>query len=254
MKFFCPKCKRGELTLADRVCPNPECALRFTLRGIARFWWQGFASRWRKTAPVMPVRCPHCQQAASLLAKECPNCKKIITVADAVAETSTSVHGLYHRKFDRPAPEFVKRLQWGYFLLSVALLFIMLSVSGTSSWLEWGWSAALSVVYLAAIVMLLAWLVPRSKRTTKPFAIIVRLAFVFNVVSFAVLLQLVIRSWWLTFVRLAGVLLMIVCAMVLLYRYLWPMKDEFQEALNNQRASGGSFDHLKPQGRKGARD
>lgn len=201
------------------------------------------------------MQCPHCQQAAPLLAKECPNCKQTITVADAVAETSTAVHGHYHSKFDRPAPEFVKRFQWGYFLLSVALLFVMLSVSGTSSWLEWGWSAGLSVIYLAVIVMLLAWLVHRSKRTTKPFAIIVRLALVFNVVTFAVLLQLVIRNWWLTFVRLTGVLLMIVCALVLLYRYLWPMKDEFQEALRNQRSPyGSSFDHTKPQGRKGARD
>jgi hypothetical protein len=73
--------------------------------------------------------------------------------------------------------------------------------------------------------------------------------------TFVVLLQLVIRSWWVTFVRLAGVLLMVNLAMVLLYRYLWPMKDEFQEALMKQRSpSGGSFEHTKPQGRKGEHD
>lgn len=201
------------------------------------------------------MRCPHCNKAAPLLSKECPNCKKTIAVADAVAETTAPIQGLYHRNFDRPTPEFVQRLQFGYFVLSIALLFIMLSVSGTSSWIEWGWSAALSVVFLAAIVMLVVWVMPRKRPSRKPFAILVRLALVFNVLTFVVLLQWLIRSWWLTFVRLAGLLLIVACAVVALYRYLWPAKDEFQEALDKQRSpGGGSFDYMKPQGRKGAHD
>ena len=250
MKFLCLNCKRHELTLADRVCP--ACGFPFTLRAIWGHYWQGVAGRWRSNTMVC---CPHCQKAAPLLAKSCPHCGRVITVTDAVTETTAPIQGAYHRHFDNPTPEFVRRLQWVYFLLSVVLLFVMLSVSGTSSLLEWGWSAALSVIYLAVFVMLFTWLLPRPRASRKPFATVVRLALVLNVLTFVMVLQLVIRNWWLTFVRLAGVLLMIAVAMVFLYRYLWPTKDEFQEAFKKQRSPhGGSFDHLKPQGRKGEHD
>lgn len=218
MKFVCPKCKRAELTLADRLCPNPECAFPFTLQAVAGHYWRGVTSLRRKviTAPIQ---------------------------------------GVYHRHFDQPTPEFVKRLQRVYFLLSVTLLFVMLSVSETSSWIEWGWSAALSAIYLAVIVMLVVWLAPRKRTSRKPFAMLVRFALVFNILTFAVLLQWVVRRWRLPSFRLAGVLIIISLAMMLLYRYLWPAKEAFEEALKKQQSPyGGSFDPTKPQGGKGEHD
>lgn len=241
MKWACPKCGHACRWLAG-ACP--ECGFPLTVGAAARHYWHQFQS-WLPR--VTAVECPQCHQATPLTSKTCVACGAPITVQAAIDETLTPPKRRWARFKRESSPQTWRRLRRCHFLLSAALLWWLLGYVEQHDPGTWVRHAALSVVYLAVLAFLAAWLAPRHiffafSRASR----LLKLSLVLNYLSALVLLQLFIGVWWVRALVLAGLFAVTWLGAVLLCRWIMPVAAETAQVF---LGADPRFDASAPQGR-----
>jgi hypothetical protein len=170
---------------------------------VLKLYWHRL---WEWFFKAASLRCPRCQFANPLNATTCGKCQAQLTVELA---TEQVLHPPRQRwlKFKREAtPGTKRRIQWAYLVSSAALLWWLLAYVEDHGGHLWPLYMALSVVYVAVILFLMFWLVPRqvflsvSRRATR----LVKLALALNGFALMILMQLFIKEWWVRTLTLAG--------------------------------------------------
>ena len=204
------------------------------------------------------LKCPSCADAIPLASKICPRCKTPITVETAVHSSLGPAQRRWRRWRDHLTPQTKWRLkrvlawtcQLTYFLGSAALLRRLLASLAPWGIVEWLAPAALSVLFLAALGVLLLWIVPRPliREIFETASRLVKVSLVLNYLSLLLFLQVVVRVWWQQSL-LVGLLLVMSClGFWLLRRVFWPGVKNAEKLF--REGEGKGFDPSNPQGRQ----
>lgn len=243
MILTCPNCG-NKVRLTDRSCP--ACGSAFGPLRLSRLFGQSIA-RW--STRVTALRCPSCQRTSPLRAKICGHCGQSMTVQAAVEAALLPLHHRWQAFLQHASPKTMKRIQWGYLGLSLALLWGLLGYAETQSDGRWIGSALLSVLYLTTFLLLAALLVPKYVWAT--FALrtsrLVKLAVVVNYLTVLLLLQQFIGAWPMRATILAALFVVSWAGAWLLCHFFWPAYVQTANIL----LGGGNrdFDASDPQGR-----
>lgn len=193
-------------------------------------------------------QCPRCGEAVPVNAKVCPNpgCGQPITLDAAMAAPRQR----WQRFLANADTETMRRVQWGYLILSAAVLWSLLAFVEQRYSEHWIRHALLSVVYLAVFGFLAPLIVPRHV-----FRVIatrtgwrVRLGLVLNYLALLLLLQILIGTWWARALMLAGFFGVTCVAVWVLRAVLLPT------FMNQSQPQDTRFDPTAPQGRRGRFD
>lgn len=244
MKFGCPKpgCS-GLVSFGDRECPN--CGQTFGPFTLIRLGWRRFAL-W--LTRITALQCPVCHRPSPLRAAACRYCGQPMTIAVAAEVALTPLRARYQEVVDRLGPRGMRRLQWGYFLLSLALLWWLLGYTETHHAKDWVGNALLSVLYLAVFGLLAAVLTSRPdwvsfvRRTSR----LTKLAVVVNSLTVLLLVQNLIGVWKQRAQILAGLFVVFYLAAWALCRLLWP---QYLRAASIIVGASPPFNATDPQGR-----
>jgi len=172
-----------------------------------------------------------------------------MTVQAAVEAALLPLHHRWQAFLQHASPKTMKRIQWGYLGLSLALLWGLLGYAETQSDGRWIGSALLSVLYLTTFLLLAALLVPKYVWAT--FALrtsrLVKLAVVVNYLTVLLLLQQFIGAWPMRATILAALFVVSWAGAWLLCHFFWPAYVQTANIL----LGGGNrdFDASDPQGR-----
>ena len=171
-----------------------------------------------------------------------------MTVAAAAEFTLTPLRKRWGKWVQRAGPKTMRRLQWGYLLLSLGLLWGLLGYTETHRGGQWISQVVLSVLYLAVLLLLAALLMPREVwlRLAHGFSRITKLAVVVNYLTMLLLLQNLIGAWMARASILAGLFVVSWVGAWLLCCCLWPM---YITTANILLGGVGGFDASDPQGR-----
>lgn len=182
-------------------------------------------------------------------AKVCSKCGTPFTL-DSVIEPPRR---RWREILENITPETRRRIQWCYFLFSVALLGWLLAYCEQNQEKHWVGHALLSVIFLAASGLLSVLLTPRQviQNFSRHCPRLTKLAFVANYLAALLLLQIMIGKWWERALILAGLLAVTCLGAWLLCRVLWPMTQQVRGLYDD---SGQPFDPSAPQGRRGRFD
>ncbi len=244
------QCPRGHTCQwSDRVCP--VCDFKFTLGSILGHYAQQVMGGVRRRAVVS---CPHCQAAAPITASTCPHCSETITF-DAAYEATVEPTRQRYRNFILGASPRTKRLvRWSYFLLSTAGLWQMLAYVEAHVGDGWVWHAALSIVYLAVLLLGVLLFVKRERLSALVHhrSVSVKLGLIMNSFCLLILLQIFIGEWWLRSLVMAGLLLAVWVALYVLHEWVLPMLRATEAAFLGSPEK--KFDHTGPQGRTARHD
>jgi hypothetical protein len=176
-----------------------------------------------------------------------------MTVAAAVELTLTPLRRRWRRSVKRADYKTTRRIQWGYLLLSLTLLWWMLGYTETHHAKDWVGQATLSILYFAAFALLAALLVPRNVWTS--FAChtsgLVKLGVVVNYLTLLLLLQNFIGAWWTRTSILAGLFVVSWAGSWVLCRFFWPA---YLGAANIIVGGPQNINPSDPQGRSGIYD
>jgi hypothetical protein len=224
----------------------PCCGLSLSFWSVLKLYWHRF---WEWFFKAASLRCPRCQFANPLNATTCGKCQAQLTVELA---TEQVLHPPRQRwlKFKREAtPGTKRRIQWAYLVSSAALLWWLLAYVEDHGGHLWPLYMALSVVYVAVILFLMFWLVPRqvflsvSRRATR----LVKLALALNGFALMILMQLFIKEWWVRTLTLAGLFVVLWLGFRIFYQFILRSAAEAESIfLGNQP---NTLDPTAPQGR-----
>lgn len=147
-----------------------------------------------------------------------------MTVAAAVEVTFNPLRQRLHRWLDRVGPRTIRRFQWGYFLVSLAVLWWLLGFSEHHLG-SLALAVVISAVYVAVALFLMAWLMPRDmwfafgRRTSR----LIKLAVVVNYLTALLLLQNLILTWRARAIILTMLFFTTWLGAWMLCRFLWPI-------------------------------
>lgn len=242
------------------ICPNghrvgwrkkkcPKCGQHMTARAVSRRLFTRL-----KHWPL--VKCPQhfCGKSFPLLwYDECPFCTTENTLGNAALSILEPIAEQVRRSMNVITRETRRKFQRVYLLASLmALVWAFHRVAFLGD--AWWGCALVSVVYLAAIGVLIKWFVPRAivitflLRTTW----VVKLALVLNYFASLTLLQLAIHDWWEHFAAVAGVVGATWAGAWVFCRLFFPMSNEVKNLLlGDLNKQSRSFDPMGDQGRRG---
>ncbi|MHB1309375.1 MAG: hypothetical protein ACYDC1_19880 [Limisphaerales bacterium] len=213
---------------------------------LRHYWHRGRLELREATA----VQCPACREPVPLSAPACARCGASMTVHAAIHATVDPPRQRWRRFLGSATPETKRLIQRIYFVLSAAVLWFLLAYVEEHQEGTWARHAALSTVYLAGLMLLAVWLVPRplflaiAWRTSRW----IKLSLVLNYLSALTLLQLFIGEWWQRALILAGLLGVTWVAAFLFHRFVVPMVAATTETFMGGEAA--SFNSSTQQGRK----
>lgn len=172
-----------------------------------------------------------------------------MTLGVAVEVTLTPLRQRWYRFVDAAGPKTMRRLQWAYLLASLGLLWWLLGWTERRHGSDWMAQAALSILYLAAVVLLVAVLVPKATlvRAVRGTSRLVKLGLVLNYFTLLLVLQNVIAAWWTRAAMLAGVFVATWAALVVVWHFFWPTYLTTANTLMG--TDEAPFDPSHPQGR-----
>lgn len=246
MSWACPKCGRA-CPWTARECP--VCGFPLTVGSATRHYWRRLRTGLSRATAV---ECPDCQQATPITRKFCVHCGTALTVQAAVNVTLAPTQRRWANFKRYSSPQTWRRIRYGYFFLSAALLWWFLTYVGTHHAEARFAYIALSVVYLAVLSFLAAWLAPRHiffafSRANR----LAKLSLILNYLTALLGLQLWIEAWWAQALSLAGLFFVTWLGAVLLCRWIMPVVSATQQVFIGV-APG--FDASAAQGREARYD
>ncbi|MCX6917624.1 MAG: zinc ribbon domain-containing protein [Verrucomicrobia bacterium] len=249
MVFACPKCAQA-VRLSQAACP--ACGFSLTLGAVVAHYWSRLTHRVREQSAI---RCPQCGQASPLASETCPHCHFEITVDSTVNAVLEPPRRRWRLFVGNASPATRRRIQWAYLLSSGLFIWWLLAYIEEHHPDHWVRHAMLSAVYCAVLAFIVLLLTPRkllaaiSQRTTA----LVKLALLLNYLSFVLLLQMWIGTWWVRAIILAGVFGVTWLAAWLLTSVILPMTNQVRGIYEPPNANS-PFDPAAPQGRRGRYD
>jgi hypothetical protein len=244
MKFACPNpnCDNG-VGFGDRRCS--KCNFELSFGSLWKLYTGRLIDGLRRSAVT---KCPYsaCGAIIPITSKECPICKKPLTVSAAFVPAQERILRLAQKR----DPKVLRRIQLVYFFLSGAVLFGLICYLENKSKDELFEQAGMSAVYLVIIVILIRLFVRADKirivlRHVSP---LVRFTLLINYLSVLVVLQVCIGTWWKKASILAGLFGTTFVAIYLISA-LWPLAvapvtwfaEPQEEDFNPSSAQGRSF-------------
>ena len=187
MNFACPRCSRT-IDLRRGACPG--CGLNLTLGDVLGYYWGDFKLRCQRVAFV---KCA-CGRRVRINAAKCA-CGKELTVGMAIDETVVALIDPRREQIqtflDGAKEKDHRRIQWCYFLFSVALVWWMTGYVSDHLGGAMVRTLALTVVFLSGFALVFSVLVPRKfvRRFWKATPALVKLSILANYLSLLLLLQ-----------------------------------------------------------------
>ena len=248
MLIACPKCGHAA-ALSATECP--ECGLALTLGSVLGLYAQRLGGWLRRVAVT---RCPACGVSNPISAKQCAACGVALTVQLAFEKTTAPARRHWGYFVLDYAPQIRWLLQGTHLFGSLALFLWLLGRVNTQDLIPLALHAAITAVYVAVLVVISLWIVPRpvqsavAHRTTAA----VRVGLIFNLLSLVLGLQFLVARWWLQALIVTGVIVVLCVAAYLLSHLLWPRVAEVRKVFQDSQQAG--FDPSAPQGRKATLD
>jgi hypothetical protein len=231
------------LSLRDQACPN--CHRTFGVFTFPVIVWQNVRA-W--LARVTAIRCPACLRASPWRDSACRHCGQALTFAASVEVVLTPLRRRWEAAIDGAGPRAMRRVQWGHFLLSVAALWGSLGYPERHPGNGWSGPAALSALFLAVILLLMALLMPRRFWVRLlGWSRLTRFGLVFNYFTALLWLQPLIQTWEARAQTLAVLIGITYLGGWLLTRLLWPM---YCNTANIVLGAAQGFNASQPQGRR----
>ena len=246
MGFVCDECRRP-IGLRDRACRT--CGKEYTVQAF-------FSSLFRRATKGIPqsilVVCPKCRHRVPPTLVQCPDCGADLTVEAAMDEALEPLKDKWEAFGKSLGPRMRRRIRVAYFLISAFVFWETLGYVEKHHAEGWILHAALSVLYLAVLLLLIMWLAPREKVKSwiiKPYAS-VGLGMVANYFTLMLLLQVFISAWWTRATILAGLFVVSWAGIKVFAGFLLPGIGQLFETVFT-RPPENKVDPTKPQGRTG---
>lgn len=242
----CPACSHPTVRLRDRICtccgaPTTLNALLFRAGHLAR----------NHSRRLTAVRCPGCGESVSLRLAVCPYCSHALSFHSTLGEVLQPVNQRGKHLLHHPPPLAKRVVQWAYLLGSAKLVSVLLAgLAYVNNWYLLG-TAALSIPYLAAALIVLVWIgpLPWQRRLARQSSALVKIALLLNLFSLLLAAQHLLLRNLKTSVILGGVMAVVAVAFHLAGKILWPVLTALGEMYRH--TGTGAFDPSQPQGRKG---
>lgn len=239
------QCPNGHVCQwSERTCP--ECGFELTLRAVLRHYGRRLSTGMRHRAVIA---CPHCQEVAPLTASTCPHCGQTISFDDAYETAVQPARRRYHAFIREASPRTKRLFRWSYFAVSAVGLWQMLAYIEAHVGDGWVGHAALSVIYLAVLLLGVLLFVPRRRlrALVGHRSVSVKLGLIMNCFCGLIVLQIVIGEWWMRSLVLAGLFLIVWLAFYVLHEWVLPMLGAARSTFLGSEEK--RFDHTGPQGR-----
>ena len=247
MTFACPNCGRA-VSLRGTKCDG--CQLSLGLVPLLKFYWGRFG---KKVQDAAVVRCPNCPATIPIKSDRCPQCGHALTVESAV---DSLVAPRKRRLFEwarSASPETKRRVQWMYFLFSLALLWLTMELVEKHFPGNVFLQSALAVVFLSGLGLLSAMLIPKDviRTVTKRATALVKLALITNYLTAMLVMRMLTTTWQEQALTLAGMLITTWIAGFVLTAFVWPLKEEVAALHRDPSPTPPpTFNAANPQGRK----
>jgi hypothetical protein len=256
-RIACPNCPDGSLGLGETECPN--CGERLTLQSV---WKHSFGRLLDRDGQTLAPKGPpgadtDSRSTKNRLKRHTPRAGKKAVKSSAEPTGPWWLRGLRFLA-DLAQGRHRRALQWvcqlTYLLASAILLQQLLAGFESRGLQDVLAPAAVSVVFLAALGMLVLWAVPPQlvQTVSHKASGLVKLSLVLNFFSLLLLLQVLVRAWWTRSLILVGLLAMGGVGLWVLRLVFWPAAQHAKKLF--QDGPSKDFDASNPQGRQATLD
>lgn len=242
MTLKCPRCGTGSNN--GQACPH--CGLALTFTGALGFYWSAFSSRF------CSICSPICHHTIPLNARSCPVCGVSVNLSDAIDGTTSGPREQLEKFTSKATPKTKRRVQWGYLLFSMVMLFALLTHAS-----RWERDALqqrmmMSVVHLAMLGVMVYYFVPRRWfYVISVFSVPAKIALILNYFSALLLFQSFVQLWWHQAGVLGSLFFLTYAIVFVLSRFALPMVENVRGMFS---PGPQPFDPAAPQGKRAHHD